>query len=46
MIKFVLYMVMVILLISILGNLNPEEEFTGLGSDPGNISSGGDVAED
>ncbi len=38
--------VVAILLMMILVNLNPKEEFTDLGSDPGNILSGGDIAED
>ena len=38
--------VFVILSISILLNTSPKEVDTGLGSDPGNILSGGEVAED
>ena len=48
--KFALCMgvvvVFVILSLSILLNTSPKEADTGLGSDPGNILSGGEVAED
>ena len=44
--KFALYIVLAILLLSLGNNINPTQKNTGLGSDPGNISSGGDVAED
>ena len=44
--KFALYIVLAILLLSLGNNIKPTGENTVLGSDPGNISSGGDVAED
>ena len=44
--KFALYIVLAILLLSLGNNIKPTEENAGLGSDPGNILSGGDVAED
>ena len=44
--KLALYMIIIILLLSFLGNIKPEEKIATLGSDPGNISSGGDVTED
>ena len=44
--KFALYIVLAILLLSLGNNIDLTKENVGLGSDPGNISSGGDVAED
>ena len=44
--KFVLYIVLVILLLSLGNNITVTEENTVLGSDPGNIKSFGHVAED